>query len=201
MIEAAFPTRDQSSLIYEVKKPKKKSKAKDDWGPWGRVIEEPEETPPKPTAFQSLTFATRPFPNSYPSLTWAAKNPRGPCNESPVLLGHAKLYVFAVKRVVPQLRDLALYKIHAILKQHKPAGDNLLAVLDLVTFAFHEDHTPEEVDGKKEPLRDMLVNYVVDRIHIIQSSGLFADLLAQGGPFVTWFWSALQQSVVFKAVE
>lgn len=90
-----------------------------------------------------------------------------------------------------------MHKIHAILKQHKPAGDNLLAVLDLVTFAFHGDHTPEEIDGKKEPLREMTVKYIVDKIQVIQSSGLFADFLAQGGPFVAWFWSDLQQAVQF----
>ena len=148
--------------------------------------------------FASLRYSSDSFPKAYPDISWSLTRPEADSNMAPVFLAHAKLYAFAEQRIVPRLKMLALHKIHTLLGAHTPNGGNLLAVLDLTTFAFDKDNTPEEVEGIREPLRHMVVLYVVKEIDVIGHSGLFTDYLEGGGPFVKLFWSTLQKALLTR---
>lgn len=98
--------------------------------------------------------------------------------------------------MVPALRQLALHKIPGILKVHVPDTMGVLAMLDLIHYVFDGQHTPEDVNGKPEPLRQVIVKFVIMQLDLIGPSPLFAERLARGGTFVSLFWKEMHPALL-----
>lgn len=84
----------------KIKKDKKKSRQIEDHCEFHDLVY------PPPTSF-NMTEICKPRPNSYAAEDF-----------TPVLLDHARLYVFAEKYDIKKLRTLALHKLHSTLCQY-----------------------------------------------------------------------------------
>jgi hypothetical protein len=130
---------------------------------------------------------------------------------TPVLFGHAQLYLLADKYDVPELEKLVLHKLNHTLKDSILYNEAHIAnVMELVRFAY--DNTPPSyqhevtaishseananTDGDKEKrvgsLRGLVAHYVVSKLDAVGESGAFLGLLRDGGDFVIDFWTMLR---------
>lgn len=99
---------------------------------------------------------------------------------TPVFLGHARLYVFADKWGIEDLKTLSLHKLHKTLVTFTPYSARLGDVAELVRYTY--EHTPDfshEIDDLRSLVMDYLTCEVTNLIH----SPKFDQLLEQGGPF------------------
>jgi len=81
---------------------------------------------------------------------------------SNVLLGHARVYVFANKYLVPQLQDLALHKLHKFLAGLRIFSRTIDAIFELVEYVYNEEHTEDRGDSvAADALRALVTNFIV----------------------------------------
>lgn len=98
-------------------------------------------------------------------------------NFQPVFLGHAKLYILADKYLVDELKELILHKLRSTLQAFELHNTRVVDIVELARFVY------SNYDGLVE-LRTLVVEYVVLRHSLIDSSKVFEELLQEGGQFV-----------------
>lgn len=131
----------------------------------------------------------------YPSIIWQCPSRATLRKFGHVFLGHAQLYVSADKYCINDLKSLVLHKLHAILDGYKAVPSNMLAIVELIRFVFNNENTAD-LENDVEPLRGLLGHYAASQLDAIKASGLFRDLLEDGGPFVSLFWSIIQRTII-----
>ncbi|KAN0080907.1 hypothetical protein V8E54_004111 [Elaphomyces granulatus] len=142
---------------------------------------------------------------------------------TPVLVGHAQLYVLADKYDVRELKSLVLHKLYTTLEKFTLCEARIADVMELVRFAY--DNTPPSPQPSAAPsavfqaannittasggsnckekkvdgLRKLVTRFVVSKLDAVAESDAFLDLLHYGGDFVKDFWSVLWNSNAWVA--
>jgi hypothetical protein len=81
---------------------------------------------------------------------------------SDVLLGHARLYVFADKYLILELRDLALHKLHKFLAGLQIYPLSIAAIFELVDYVYNKEYTRDKGDeSSPEPLRELVIKFII----------------------------------------
>lgn len=105
----------------------------------------------------------------------------------PVLLCHARLYVFAEKYQIFILKVLSLRKLQLTLINYNAYPERINEIIELVRYAYSDDNTPDR-DDRIDDLRVLVTYYVSGIVKIIGKSPEFVELLEEGGAFVRDFW-------------
>ncbi|KAF3004098.1 hypothetical protein E8E13_003760 [Curvularia kusanoi] len=111
---------------------------------------------------------------------------------TPVFLAHARLYTLAEMRMVLPLKTLALHRLHNTLVHFHLSPERLIDVAELARYAY-EHGTDRSIDGKIDPLRDMVVNYVACEKKALGKHPEFRNLMDGGGEFAGDFWDIVSQ--------
>ncbi|KAJ4357535.1 uncharacterized protein N0V89_002111 [Didymosphaeria variabile] len=82
-------------------------------------------------------------------------------NFAPALLGHARLYAFAEQYLITALKNKALQSMRDTLSGYTLFVSGLEAVIRLARFAYDSDHIPDREGKVVDPLRQVVVAYVV----------------------------------------
>jgi hypothetical protein len=143
----------------------------------------------KPTGTTQNDFRVSKYCDTLPSASLIAAcevqpNSSAIQNYTQVFLTHAKLYVLADKYLVENLRALCLHKLHKTLVEFTLYQKRVNDVLALVEYVF-SDKTQAT---SEEPLRALVLEYIVLQIHNIGGLDQFASLLGQNGAFAREFW-------------
>ena len=198
--------RSTSPTMKKVKK-EKRSKPRimstpraetDGYIKWYNAAEDHFSVPRKELITQA--FSARSYEISYrsvryPSFNWEPPSRAAWRNFGPVFQGHARLYVFADKYCINDLKSLVLHKLHAILDGYAAVLLNMLPIIELIKFVFDNENTPD-LENEVEPLRGLLGHYAATQLDGIRASRPFRDLLEGGGPFVSLFWSIIQRTII-----
>ncbi|KAJ5947224.1 hypothetical protein N7466_000239 [Penicillium verhagenii] len=132
----------------------------------------PSFTPP-PTGYSAHNFAP-------PKNTWFWQD------FTAVLVEQARLYVLADKYGIESLCKLVLFKLVVTLRSFKLYHTGVDGVVELVRFVYN--NTRPDYGNNVDPLRKLVVRYVVSVIGQIGEQRAFKQLLNEGGDFVTDFW-------------
>ena len=101
--------------------------------------------------------------------------------DTPVFLGHARLYVFADKWGIEALKTLSLHKLHKTLVTITPYSARLDDVAELVRYTYA--HTPG-LAHEMNALQSLVMKYLTYEVTNLIRSLEFDQLLEQGGPFL-----------------
>ncbi|KAF2270884.1 hypothetical protein CC78DRAFT_5268 [Lojkania enalia] len=107
-------------------------------------------------------------------------------NFTPVFLSHARLYAFARKYLVPGLKDLVLHKLHMTLVRFSLYQRAYPSIIELARFAYDNDHVPDREDEGTlgvDPLREMVVEYIVLKLRFLQDAAVHREFLEEGGEY------------------
>ena len=98
---------------------------------------------------------------------------------TPVFLGHARLYVFADYWGVEPLKAITLNKLHKVLCNYTRHEARYGDVVELARYTY--DNTPSR--RRRDPLRELVVQYLVFEAKEIASSEQCLELVEKGGGF------------------
>jgi hypothetical protein len=101
---------------------------------------------------------------------------------SPVFLGHARLYVFADKWHINELKALTLHKLHNTLNKFTLYEARRGDIVNLVEFAYSNDNTPDS-DHDVDDLRALITHYITCEMESLVESPEFLSFLDQPGQF------------------
>jgi hypothetical protein len=124
---------------------------------------------------------------------FCGRNLRWEDDFGPVFLGHARLYAFAHMYMIPRLQTAALRKLHCTLKRFSLYSSSYASIVELVRFVYAEDLLPNRkvVPGehpacamnKRDPLRELVVDFVVLYGMYFEESPEHRELLEEGGEY------------------
>ncbi|KFY17974.1 hypothetical protein V492_00224 [Pseudogymnoascus sp. VKM F-4246] len=97
-----------------------------------------------------------------------------------IFLGHARLYVFADKWGIEDLKTLTLHKLHQTLLTFTLYSARRGDVVELVRYTYA--HTPD-LAHEMDDLRSLVMHYITCEVTSLVHSLEFASLVEQGGPF------------------
>jgi hypothetical protein len=145
-----------------------------------------------------------PFPTiveaAFPSLEPAVEGSDTKYDVTDVLLCHARVYTLADRFQTQALKDLALCKMHRVLKALIMSDDWYIE--DIVSLIEYSYENTAGLQRGKEPLRNILAHYAAcDFRRLMQQQG-FREYVMKGGPFVCdtcekvsqRLWTALDNS-------
>lgn len=132
--------------------------------------------------FDSLAFGESDDENS-PCMRFSNNRDTSPTS---CLMYHARLYVFADKFDIQQLKRLALKVLHKALARLTPYPEDIEDIVTLISFVY--DHTAPARDGR-EPMRDLLRRYVGCEIESLVEDTRFQLLLSNNPDFLKDFCS------------
>ena len=104
---------------------------------------------------------------------------------TPVLLGHACLYAFGDQYLIPGLKDLAFAKLHNTLSYYTVWPQSRAAIIELARYAYDTNHVPNRWEGKMDPLREMVIKFVVLALEVFADFELHRELLEEEGEYAT----------------
>ncbi len=78
---------------------------------------------------------------------------------SSVFIGHAQLYVFAEKWIIPELKTLTLNKTHKTLIGITLYERRRKDIVKLLQYAYSNDNTPDTDEGADD-LRALITHYI-----------------------------------------
>jgi hypothetical protein len=99
---------------------------------------------------------------------------------TPVLLGHAQLYVFGEKWGIEALKTLALHKLHKTLVSFTLYGARRTDIVELLRYAYSDEHTPDRVDVVDD-LRSLVMLYAGCEAESLVHCPEFLSLVGEGG--------------------
>ncbi|KAL8740109.1 MAG: hypothetical protein Q9190_007153 [Brigantiaea leucoxantha] len=120
---------------------------------------------------------------SYEALRSAVPIPLARKNENEnedyadVFLSHARLYVFANKYLIYDLKTLALENLHETLKFFEFYSYRTGDIVSLIRYVYGNTQIPD--DGKIEPIRSLLAEYVGLEMDILMKDSAFRDLMIE----------------------
>lgn len=108
---------------------------------------------------------------------------------TPFLLCHARLYVFAEKYQIPDLKALSIYKLYHTLLAYHVFPERVCELIELIRYVYSDDNTPDQ-EHPVDELRAMVTRYVslTCVVRIIGTCPEFLALLEEGGAFVKSVW-------------
>ena len=106
---------------------------------------------------------------------------------TPVFLAHARLYTFACMRLIDPLKRLTLHKLYKTLLGFSLYKRRMGDVVELAKYAYQQGEDRKD-DGTIDPLRNLVVDFLVREISTVGSRKAFESLLCEGGEFVVDFW-------------
>jgi hypothetical protein len=115
-----------------------------------------------------------------PQYHWDAQD-----DYTPVLVGHARLYTFGDKYLIPSLKDLALKKIHKTLAGYSISLASREAFMELARYAYDTNYTPDRHRGTMNPLRALVVEFIVLNITQFKYFPGHRELLEEEGEYST----------------
>jgi hypothetical protein len=99
---------------------------------------------------------------------------------TPVLLGHAQLYVFADKWGITNLKILALHKLHKTLTTFTLYEARRRDIVELLRYSYSNEHTPDR--GKDvDELRSLVILYAACEAESLIQCSEFLALVGKGG--------------------
>lgn len=120
--------------------------------------------------------------------------------ECDTFLCHARVYVFADKYDIANLRILALDKLHQLLCGFKVAESQMGAIVDLIRYSYSNDNTKDNEAGHtRDSLRSMVAEFAVCHFEIIVKDNSFLELMGEGGYFPQDLTVLLRKRIVGKA--
>jgi hypothetical protein len=101
-----------------------------------------------------------------------------------VFLCHARVYVFAKHFDIAHLRSFALENLETALQDFKPYTGRMCDIIRLAMFTYNNKNTANSKIGEElDPLRHLVVNYILCVYEQIGSYATFLRLIERGGPF------------------
>jgi hypothetical protein len=96
----------------------------------------------------------------------------------PSLLCHAVLYVFGEEYDIPDLKSLAIFKLHKVLQAMCLWESCLKDIITLIAFVYENTK-----DGSTDPLRELVTEYAVKEHAQLGSYQEFRELLVECAEF------------------
>lgn len=96
----------------------------------------------------------------------------------PILIFHAKLYVFATQYLIEPLREQCLHALHRCLVRCDTLGVTVSDVLDLLEYTYQESGR-EEPAGKPCSLRELVILFAACESSSLNRDPRFRELLDQ----------------------
>lgn len=112
-------------------------------------------------------------------LAYARRNNSCRENFGPVFLAHARLYAFASRYMVPELKSLALFKLHKTLARYTLYFSGRSSILELVRYAYDNDHIRDRDMGNVDPLRQLTVEFVAMNLRYFKDMLLHREFLGE----------------------
>ncbi|KAF2254636.1 hypothetical protein BU26DRAFT_559307 [Trematosphaeria pertusa] len=106
-------------------------------------------------------------------------------NFAPVLLGHSRLYAFAEQYLIPELKQLAFAKLKLTLTQYTPFVSSLDTVNQLAQFAYDKVYIQNRAEGRVDPLRQLVVAFIVMHHGHFRDSTVHRELMESAGEYAT----------------
>ncbi|MCJ1412338.1 hypothetical protein MMC19_006432 [Ptychographa xylographoides] len=162
----------------------------DDWGVWSTTKSKKKaKRVDLRRAFDLKTYE----PTSPSHLATCKPKENSSPNEdyTQVFLAHARLYVFAEKYGVENLKSLTLHYLHKTLLTFKLYESRIADILELIWFACSDENTP----SKDDELRSLVIHYVACEDANMTKSEDFLTLLEDGGPFVRELWLKIRSDL------
>jgi hypothetical protein len=101
-----------------------------------------------------------------------------------VFLCHARVYAFAKLFDIAYLRSFALEKLKTALQDFKPYTRRMNDIIRLAMFTYNDKNTPNSKIGEElDPLRYLVVNYILCVYEQIGSYATFLQVIERGGAF------------------
>ena len=120
-------------------------------------------------------------------------NSNKPADYSEVFLGHARLYVFADKYDVQNLKVLAMEELHATLAVYTLYQERTVDIVRLLRYVYA--NTAESKDGV-EDLRTILIQYMEAEVDIlIKDENLEELMLQDGGPLLADLMKVIREKL------
>jgi len=122
--------------------------------------------------------------NASPPYTYVRKNFEKCEDYTDVFLCHARVYVFAEKYDIAELRKLALCKLKQILQDFHVYDERIEDIVSLIRYSYNNDNTRDNEPGEDiDTLRRLVIHYVVCLYETIAKDDGFLVLVEEGGPF------------------
>ncbi|KNG47316.1 hypothetical protein TW65_05867 [Stemphylium lycopersici] len=115
---------------------------------------------------------------------------------TPVFLAHARMYTFACMRLIDPLKRLALHKLHRTFLCFQAYERRVGDVVELAKYAYQQGEDRKD-DGTIEPLRKLVVDFMVREVSTFADHKAFTSLLHEGGEFVVDFWRLAYKEHIF----
>jgi hypothetical protein len=148
----------------------------------GKAISKP--TLPSLADYSVVSPVTEAFPVVLRAIS-PSTNPIEDCDTlwdfTEVFLCHARVYSMADRFQVPRLKELAISKIHMLLRQIVDYDHCYLS--DLVSLLDYVYSHTMHLESTREPLRDLLAHYVAWDFRIRMEDEDFKAFLAENGAF------------------
>lgn len=121
--------------------------------------------------------------------------------DSGPFLCHARVYVFADTYDIPDLRSLALDKLHHALCSFEIITDQMEKVIDLARFSYCNENTRDNEAGRDlDNLRRMVVHFVVCVFGTIVKDDKFLGMMEEGGCFASDLIGLLGERIIGNAI-
>ena len=141
-------------------------------------------TPPEPPKAEAWSkFKKRSYHAPQPSVFEPRQNVERCEGYRPVFLGHARLYVFAEKWDIDNLRQLSLHKLQQTLACFELYRERLVDVTELLTYAYSNDNTRDRQDDTIDELRSLLAHYAACVVKDLNADASFQDFMENNGAF------------------
>ncbi|CRG82903.1 hypothetical protein PISL3812_00250 [Talaromyces islandicus] len=138
-----------------------------------RIVIPESEPEPHPSAVPNIVYPYDSLWERFRSLKFRSE-PASPSSDPDVLF-HAKLYVFATKYLIEDLRQQCLASMHRDLTNFSPNRENRSRILDLLDFTY--THTGRAEAGGESPLRDLVIHYVACEARTLADDEKLTEIL------------------------
>ena len=113
---------------------------------------------------------------------------------TPVLLGHARLYIFGEKWGIENLKVLALHKLHKTLTKFTLFESRRRDIVELLRCVYSNENTPDRGEVVDE-LRSLVMLYVCCEAESLTQCSEFMALLGEGGELAEDFVQILMKRI------
>lgn len=105
-----------------------------------------------------------------------------------VLLGHARLHVFADKYMIQKLKDLSLHKLHKYLTNVKVYPLTRVPIIELLQYAYQNLRNHDgDFDEEVEPLRMLVLEFIALHRRAFREFPDHVDMLKQDSEYAVDF--------------
>jgi hypothetical protein len=143
-----------------------------------KKLKKPSKSQLMRQAFEDISYEAGKFHEGLHQRCAVRENSSASEDYTPVFLGHARVYVFADKWGVADLKKLTLFKLHQTLRSFTLYAARRPDIVELIRFAY--DNTPDHAEYA-DGLRTLLTHYVGCEIESLKHCPEFISLITEGG--------------------